>query len=182
MCTPQIGNACALTVTAEASDPDGDPLTYLWSGCASGTAPRATCIVDRPGPVLASVVVGDNHGHMIQATGSGVGGGENRSPGVQIGYITVFPSGTIELLGNVLDPDEGLRCGSQYCVSVSASGACGAPVGLRCTCLAGLEADVTRTAAAGMCSVTFSVKDSWGEIGNPVFTFDVSKPTADTAK
>jgi hypothetical protein len=121
------------------------------------------------------VEVSDGRGHVVHASGEGVG--ENRPPGVQIGYITAFP-GSIELLGNVIDPDEGLRCGSQYCVSASASGACGPPATLRCTCLAGLEAYVTRTAPSGMCSVTISVKDSWGEPGSAIFTFDVSDPPA----
>jgi hypothetical protein len=126
--------------------------------------------------VLASVEVSDDHGHVVTAAASGSGAGENHPPSVSIGYVTVSPSGSIELLGNVIDPDEGFRCGAQYCVSVSAAGACGSPTTLWCTCLAGLEAYVTRTADAGMCTVTFVVKDSWGELGKPVFTFDVNNP------
>lgn len=142
-CTPQIGRPCELKVVAAGRDPDGDALSYRWSGCASGTASRAICTVERPGAVIASVDVSDDHGHIVHAEASGTGAGENHPPGVFIGYITVFPSGTIELLGAVNDPDEGYRCGSQYCVGISASGACGPPTNLRCTCLAGLEADVT---------------------------------------
>jgi len=79
-----------------------------------------------------------------------------------------------ELLGNISDPDEGLLCGRQYCERVTAAGACGAPAFLDCTCLAGLEAQVHRTATTGLCTVTFSLKDSWGQIGTPSFTFDVA--------
>jgi len=34
---------CTVTFTASAADPDGDPLTYAWSGCASGTGTSRTC-------------------------------------------------------------------------------------------------------------------------------------------
>ena len=97
----------------------------------------------------------------------------NRAPTVQIGYVTVFP-GSFELLGNVLDPEEGLLCGRQYCVSAVTSGACGA-VTLNCTCLAGLEAFVTKTANAGVCTVTFTLKDTQGLEGASSFSFDVSR-------
>jgi hypothetical protein len=172
-CTPQLGKPCTLDVLAQASDPEGDPLRYAWSGCATGTSPRATCTVDRPGLAEASVEVSDDHGHAVNSAISGEG--TNHPSGVQIGYNTVFPSGSIELLGNVSDPDEGYLCGRQYCVSATASGACGSP-SLECTCLAGLEAHVTRTAATGICTVTFSLKDSWGQLGTPAMTFDVSNP------
>ena len=52
-----------------------------------------------------------------------------------------------------------------------------APVAARfsnCTCLAGLEARIVRTATAGVCSVTFEVKDKWGAVGRPTITFDVA--------
>jgi hypothetical protein len=151
-------------------DPDGDPLTYTWSGCARGSSARTNCTIDRPGPVVASVEVRDDNGHV--ATGAISATGTNQPPGVQIGYVTLFPSGAIEMLGNVNDPDEGFLCGAQYCVTLATAGAC-RPLALRCTCLAGLEGNVARTATTGSCTVTFTLKDSWGEIGNPTFTFDV---------
>jgi hypothetical protein len=172
-CTPLPDKPCTVDVLAQASDPDGDPLRYAWSGCATGTSPIATCTIDRPGPANASVEVSDDHGHIV--TGSISGDGTNHPPEVHIGYITVFPSGTIELLGNVKDPDEGFLCGRQYCVSATASGACGS-ARLECTCLAGLEASVTRIAASGTCTVTFSLKDSWGQLGTPSISFDVNNP------
>ena len=101
--------------------------------------------------------------------------GLNRPPDVQIGYVVLLPSGNaIDLLGNVWDPDEeGETCGRQYCVSAKAEGACRSAF-LQCTCLAGLEAEVTRTAPSGICTVTFTLKDSWGQIGTPVYSFDVA--------
>jgi hypothetical protein len=173
-CAPQIGKPCTLEVVAQASDPDGDSLRYAWSGCASGTSAHATCLVQRPGTAVASVEVSDDHGHVVRSESPGTGGGTNRPPGLQIGYVTLLPnSNSFDLLGNVIDPDEGFLCGRQYCSTISASGACRGHY-LDCTCLGGLEAEVTRTAPTGMCTVTFVLKDSWGQEGTPTFTFDVS--------
>ena len=173
-CTPQLAGPCTLNVLAQASDPDGDALHYVWSGCATSTSARAVCTVERPGPVVASVEVGDDHGHTVRGEASGAG--VNHPPGLQLGYITPFPSGSIELLGNVIDPDEGFLCGRQYCDSVAATGACRPLSELDCTCLAGLATDVFRTAASGMCTVTFTLKDSWGQVSTPSVTFDVANP------
>ena len=86
----------------------------------------------------------------------------------------VVLSGSFELLGNVKDPEEGFLCGRQYCVSAATSGACGA-ASLECTCLAGLEARLAKTASTGVCTVTFTLKDSWGAEGQSSFSFDVNR-------
>ncbi len=104
-----------------------------------------------------------------------VSSSEQFGPEVTIGYVTAFP-GSFELLGNVQDPEEGFLCGRQHCGSAGTSGACGA-VTLNCTCLAGLEAFVLKTASAGMCTVTFTLKDSWGTDGRSSFSFDVNRPS-----
>lgn len=170
-CSPLPSKPCTLNLFAQASDPDGDALTYKWSGCGAGSSPRTTCTVDRLGAVQATVDVSDNHGHT--ANGSISATGTNHPPGVQIGYVTLLPTAVdvIDLLGNVIDPDEAL-CGRQYCVGVSASGACRSPY-LDCSCLGGLEAEVTRTARTGTCTLAFTVKDSWGQVGMPTVSFDV---------
>ena len=142
----------------------------MWSGCATGTSSQATCSVSQPGPVVATVDVSDGHGHTVRGSASG-NGGANQPPGVQIGSITPLGAVTVELLGNIVDPDEGFLCGASYCVSATASGACKPDVFLNCSCLAGLEADAYRTASSGTCTVTFTVKDSWGLIGTPAVTF-----------
>jgi hypothetical protein len=171
---------CTVPIVVQATDPDGDPLSYSWSGCASGSSPRATCTVDRPGPVPALVEVSDNHGHKATAEISATG--VNHTPNIQIGYVTLLPnSSSIQLLGNPIDPEEGFLCGRQYCVSASSSGACGRVTLLDCTCLAGLEAEVQRTSTTGTCDVSFTLKDSWGASGPSVFSFDVSKLAAAVA-
>ena len=174
-CTPLPAKPCTLAVAAQATDPDGDVLKYQWSGCASGTASSASCTVDRPGRVEATVQVSDDRGQTTTATAAG--NGNNHGPGVHIGYISRFPGSTsYVLLGDVMDPDEGFLCGRQYCESASASGACRL-TRFECTCLAGLETEVAATVApTGSCTVTFTLKDSWGQAGTPSVTFDLANP------
>ena len=171
------GAPCEVTVAAEAADPDGDALTFAWSGCASGSQTRSSCRVERPGSMEAAVVVSDSKGNSTRA--SAVVEGINRPPEVMIGYVTAF-AGSFELLGNVKDPEEGFPCGRQYCATAVTSGACG-PAFLECTCLAGLVASVVKTASAGVCTVTFSLRDSWGLEGQSSFSFDVSRPSGRVA-
>lgn len=173
-CAPAPGRPCTLDLLAVASDPDGDPLVFEWSGCARGSSPRATCEVSRPGPAYAALRVSDDHGHVVSRELVGTGEGSNSPPGVQIGYVTAFP-GSFELLGNVMDPDDGFLCGAQYCVAASGSGACSGG-SLQCSCLAGLEANVLRNGTSGMCTVTFTLKDKWGEVGTPTYSFAVAGP------
>jgi len=65
--------ACRKTFTASASDPDGDPLAFLWSGCASGTERTAVCDVTAVGTVTATVVVSDGRGGLASARGEAEG-------------------------------------------------------------------------------------------------------------
>jgi outer membrane protein OmpA-like peptidoglycan-associated protein len=67
-CTVEVGKTS--TVTADAQDPDGDPLTYRWSapaGTFSSPTSRQTpwtapMVV---GPVVTTVTVDDGHGHQV---------------------------------------------------------------------------------------------------------------------
>ena len=175
-CAPQPGAPCTVAVAAQASDPDGDPLNYSWSGCATGRSERALCTVPAPGSVMATVTVDDQHAHVVSASGTASGGETNRPPDVSIGYVSVPPAapGMIVVLGNVIDPEDGFLCGREFCGGISTSGSCGSSPALQCSCLAGLEALLTRTTAAGTCSITFEVKDKWGTIGRPTVTIDVA--------
>ena len=175
-CAPQPGAPCTVEVAAQASDPDGDTLHYSWSGCATGRSERAHCTVPGPGSVVATVTVDDQHAHVVSASGTASGGGTNRPPDVSIGYVSV-PAGNpsmIVVLGNVVDPEDGFLCGREFCGGISTTGSCGSSPALQCSCLAGLEALLTRTTAAGTCSITFEVKDKWGTIGRPTVTIDVA--------
>jgi outer membrane protein OmpA-like peptidoglycan-associated protein len=67
-CTVEVGKTS--TVSADAQDPDGDPLTYRWSapaGTFSSPTSRQTpwtapMVV---GPVVTTVTVDDGHGHQV---------------------------------------------------------------------------------------------------------------------
>jgi len=53
---------CAVTFTASAGDPDGDPLSFNWTGCGSGIEDQITCSASQSGEVQVSVVVSDGKG------------------------------------------------------------------------------------------------------------------------
>ncbi len=90
-CMPHGSFSCTLEVAATASDPDSDPLTYAWSGCATGTSPTALCTIKDPGTVAATVTVEDGHGHTVSSSALGEGEREpNRPPSVTV----AFPAGT----------------------------------------------------------------------------------------
>src|SRR5262249_8111532 len=75
---------CRRTFDVEASDPDGDPLTYEWTGCASGSGTSASCDVDTVGTFTATVVVSDGRGGVTTASASVEG--TNRPPVVSGGF------------------------------------------------------------------------------------------------
>jgi outer membrane protein OmpA-like peptidoglycan-associated protein len=70
-CTVEIGRTA--TVTADAQDPDGDPLTYSWKAAAGSlTSPTSRqspwTAPMQPGPVLFTVTVNDGRGGEASAT------------------------------------------------------------------------------------------------------------------
>ena len=172
-CTPLPEKPCTLAVRVTATDPDGDRLVYAWSGCATGTSTQATCTVERPGSVAATVGVSDGHGHVV--TGTAVGEGTNHPPFVAccaVFGVYRFADHTSEwFFFNIIDPDEGgtyLLCGPEHCQSATASGPCRL-LTLDCTCRSGTEAEVWwPTGSTGTCMVTFNVMDSWGLVGTTV--------------
>jgi outer membrane protein OmpA-like peptidoglycan-associated protein len=69
-CTVEVGRTS--TITADASDPDGDTLSYKWS-CPAGTVARPTdrqtpwTAPNQPGPVQCTVAVSDGKGGTASA-------------------------------------------------------------------------------------------------------------------
>lgn len=187
------GSACAslpcnLAVKANAYDTDGDTLTYQWSGCAAGTSAQAVCVVNQEGATVATVAVSDGHGNTVAA--SATAQGTKRAPYVQLGsfFGPSTESVTLEALGNIIDPDEGLLCGGgasatgcQYVDSITVSGDCRPTYALSCYCLGGLELDIYRTAPSGTCTVSMNVKNGKGVVGTSVFAVPYSHPTGPPA-
>ena len=176
-CTPMPNKACTLDVTVIASDPDNDALEYKWDGCAKGSSTRATCSLSKPGPVQATVTASDGHGHDVTASATAVG--EDEPPTVKVGYVSVFSSGSIEVLGSIVDPEEGELCGggTNFCLSVTGSGACTGRAGCsRNLCLGGLELYATQSAAHGTCTLSIEVQDSFSKRGTTKYTFDLDDP------
>ncbi|MDZ4676339.1 MAG: hypothetical protein SGI74_02425 [Oligoflexia bacterium] len=64
---------CDPTFTVHATDPDGDTLSYQWSGCSVGTGRTISCHVSFIVPVVATVRVFDNRGGVTQVTESVIG-------------------------------------------------------------------------------------------------------------
>jgi hypothetical protein len=85
---------CRITYTAEATDPEGDELTYTWSGCTSGTEVSSPCFLENPGPVTSAVTVTDGQGGTttVAATAEGT----NRAPVIR--GVQDAPQGTPRLL------------------------------------------------------------------------------------
>jgi hypothetical protein len=105
--------------------------------------------------------------------------GEDEPPTVQVGYVSMWASGAIEVLGNVIDPEEGVLCGGDknYCVSVTGSGACGGRAGCFSNlCLSGLTLFATKSADHGTCTLTIEVQDSFGKRGTTNYKFDLDDP------
>lgn len=142
-CHPRPGTPCAVQVQAVASDPDGDPITYSWQGCAAGTAASASCAVGTPGPKTATVTVTDSKGASASSTVTVAG--TNNAPAVSVtGGGACHPTCTATFSGSAADADgDSVTLAWSGCASGSAPSV---------TC------QVTSPAAV---SATLSANDGW---------------------
>ncbi len=169
--------SCRVRLTAQASDPDGDPLQILWSGCGSGVDLIVDCVITSPGALSARIEVNDGRGGTASAVAQAVG--INQPPVIRFGSPRPpdpAPASTsYTLSGNQPtdpdgDEDENVLCSR---TSVTASGAC--TVGLSFLCGGasdGFDVDI-RTLGPGTCNLEARTEDSWGFDGVDRLTFRV---------
>jgi hypothetical protein len=149
-CHPTPSSPCEVTLIASASDPDGDPLSYIWSGCASGTSATASCTVSSLSEVEAVVHVSDGRGG--EANASHMASGVNAPPTCSIGQamFCAQPLCRITFGVNASDPDGDT------------------PIALNCadgTALAGNRCRFDGAVSGTNTVKTINVKDAWGETG-----------------
>lgn len=171
-CYPRPSAPCSVGVEAEvsstggASNSTGD-LTYAWSGCASGTAKTASCVIERPGDVAVTVRVTDRRGPAADATVTATG--TNQPPVVTITNAVMWESwypssggGSFEVSARVADPERPTTsdCGTVATRSVTASGVC---YGAYYRCFCGtMDIGALKNAQSGECTLTLTALDEWG--------------------
>lgn len=172
---------CSVPLRAEASDPDGDTLSFAWSGCASGDRVDALCAVPAPGTFTATLTVRDGRGGVAQA--SALSQGTNQAPVVRFGFSgrppDPAPSNQLYSIagGQPEDPD-GDEDPNQICntVTFSVSGPCtsGPPY---CGGVGDVfDVDVHTTNGPGTCVLEATARDSWGAVGSDRLEFRVLPP------
>ena len=98
---------CDLELAGLAFDPDGDPLTYRWVGCAPTDGTRVTCSLSSPGQLLAAVTVDDGHGGIASAVKL-----LTAQPGRLLSVIATGPGRVTSSPGSIVCP--GPRCSEAF--------------------------------------------------------------------
>ncbi len=97
-----------MLLSADASDPDGDRITYEWNGCAAGSGANASCRVTSIATFNATVVVRDARG--ANASGNVAVQGINSAPDGAVSAASTgchpYPSAClVEVLARGTDAD-----------------------------------------------------------------------------
>ncbi len=144
---------CQIEFDAVASDPDGDDLTYEWSGCADGSDSSATCRIGSLGEVAATVIVSDGRGGVTTASANAFG--TNRPPTVGGGQDFNARQARFQVTEG--DPDgDSITCGWQGDCSCTGSVQ---SHNLACTLPSGISS----------CFETYSCTDEWGGSASTTF-------------
>ena len=170
--------SCTVRLAAQASDPDGDDLEILWSGCGSGLDLIADCVITSPGALSARIEVRDGRGGAAAAVAQAVG--INGAPDIRFGGPRppdpAPPNTPYTLVGSQPtdpdgDEDENILCSR---TSVTASGACTVGLAFLCGGVSdGFDVDVRTLAGPGTCVLEARSEDSWGADGTDRLTFRV---------
>ncbi len=148
-CHPTKSHPCQVALVSSATDMDGDPLSYTWSGCATGTSALATCSVPSLSAVTAASTVADGRGGVTSASAT--------VTGVNAAPTCTTPGGTI--------------CSKPYCSIVFTFKPSDSDAdSVSATCANALSTNGTKctyegTASGGVKTGTITVKDSWGATG-----------------
>jgi hypothetical protein len=167
-CHPRPGQPCSVQVTANAADPDGDPVSYTWFDCAAGGARQATCTVETLSAHTATVTVRDPFGaqRLASVTSYGVNqaAGASASPRQGSGATATYMLGWSDGDGDavtceLLPPSDG-RCVLRPCgLGGSANGT--APCQLDV---------VARPTDRVRCDLRLRCEDVWGQGQEVTFT------------
>ncbi|MGH9388226.1 MAG: hypothetical protein ACRD1Z_01320 [Vicinamibacteria bacterium] len=169
--------SCTVRLVAQASDPDGDDLEILWSGCGSGRDLIADCVITSPGPLSARIEVRDGRGGAAAAVAQAVG--VNEAPEIGFGEPRPpdpAPPNTLYFVngGQPTDPDddeeENTLCSR---TALTVWGACTAGIS-RCGGVGDVfDVDIRTTAGPGTCVLELKTMDSWDFEGRARLTFRV---------
>lgn len=157
-CHPTPSKACSVAVTATANDPDGNPISFSWSGCCQGSGAGSSCTVSNISSHTCQVIVSDGRGGS--ASDSVSVEGVNANPTVYTDrYMTApGPGKNVTIQALVNDPDGD----SLSCANVIPSPEC-APVTTN-TCTK-IVCAVRNSPGPWSFPVTFVARDEWGGSG-----------------
>jgi hypothetical protein len=173
---------CSVALLAIASDPNTDPLTYTWGGCAVADTNWGTahCRVASAGTFTATLTVSDGHGGTAtdSATVTGVAATPTPTPPpptvdfLGAGWASPAAPPYIGYFGVDANASDGAGSPVCDCVGAEAQGVC-VISHVACRCMLGIWLDVYTTAPTGSCTLTLTVRDRWGQLGSGSLTVNV---------